>query len=191
MELELLRLSDAEDRRRPCDGRRRRVVSRRAPGHDVQRQWVPRHRRRLGLAGRAPGPHTRKPHPAHPLYPYRSRVGDHPSAPGVACRDHLGAPGSWRCLAGGDPRRGRAAGLGLAGVAHAGSDCCIDGLAAARRAHGRAERFNTDQGAPFTRAAFTGALQDAGSAIRRDGRGRALDHGFGERLWRRVTYEDL
>ncbi len=71
------------------------------------------------------------------------------------------------------------------------SGCCIDGLAAARRAHGRAERFNTDQDAPFTRAAFTGALQDAGSAIRRDGRGRALDHGFSERLWRRVTYEDL
>ena len=40
-------------------------------------------------------------------------------------------------------------------------------------------------------AAFTGVLKAHGMAISMDGRGRALDHIFVERLWRSVKYEDL
>lgn len=54
---------------------------------------------------------------------------------------------------------------------------------------GRPEIFNTDQGAPFTSLAFTGRLQEAGIHISRDGRGRALDKLFVERLWRSLKYE--
>lgn len=50
--------------------------------------------------------------------------------------------------------------------------------------HGKPEIFNTDQGSEFTSAAFTGVLQREEIAIRRDGRGRALDNIFVERLWR-------
>ena len=66
-------------------------------------------------------------------------------------------------------------------------DCLEDAL----RAHGRPEVFNTDQGSQFTSAAFTGVLLRAGIAISMDGRGRALDNIFVERLWRSVKYEDV
>lgn len=51
--------------------------------------------------------------------------------------------------------------------------------------------FNTDQGAQFTSMAFTGRLLDAQVRISMDGRGRALDNIFVERLWRSVKYEDI
>jgi putative transposase len=51
--------------------------------------------------------------------------------------------------------------------------------------------FNTDQGVQFTAAAFTGRLELAGVAVSMDGRGRALDNVFVERLWRSVKYEDI
>ena len=56
---------------------------------------------------------------------------------------------------------------------------------------GRPEIFNTDQGAQFTSAAFTSRLQTAGVAISMDGRGRALDNVYIERLWRTVKYENI
>ena len=68
---------------------------------------------------------------------------------------------------------------------------CVEALG---RALGRGRVpgvFNTDQGSQFTSAAFTGALQDAGVAISMDGRGRAFDNIFIERLWRSVKYEDV
>jgi putative transposase len=51
------------------------------------------------------------------------------------------------------------------------------------------EIFNTDQGSQFTSDAFTGVLIKAGVKISMDGRGRALDNIFVERLWRSVKYE--
>ena len=51
--------------------------------------------------------------------------------------------------------------------------------------------FNTDQGVQFTAEAFTGRLLSAGVAVSMDGRGRALDNVFVERLWRTVKYEDI
>jgi putative transposase len=56
---------------------------------------------------------------------------------------------------------------------------------------GRPEVFNTDQGVQFTAAAFTGRLEAAEVAVSMDGRGRALDNVFVERLWRSVKYEDI
>jgi putative transposase len=51
--------------------------------------------------------------------------------------------------------------------------------------------FNTDQGSQFTSTAFTSRLEERGIAISMDGRGRALDNAFIERLWRTVKYEDV
>lgn len=56
---------------------------------------------------------------------------------------------------------------------------------------GRPEIFNSDQGAQFTSQAFTGRLEEAGIRISWDGRGRALDNIFVERLWRSVKYEEV
>lgn len=51
------------------------------------------------------------------------------------------------------------------------------------------EIFNTDQGAQFTSADFTGALRQRQILISMDGRGRWMDNVFIERLWRSVKYE--
>jgi putative transposase len=56
---------------------------------------------------------------------------------------------------------------------------------------GQPEIFNTDQGVQFTSVAFTGCLETRGIAISMDGRGRALDNVFVERLWRTVKYEEV
>lgn len=53
------------------------------------------------------------------------------------------------------------------------------------------EIFNSDQGSQFTSAEFTRRLEDARVLISMDGRGRALDNIFTERLWRTVKYEEV
>jgi putative transposase len=67
---------------------------------------------------------------------------------------------------------------------------CLEMLEEALRG-GKPEVFNTDQGVQFTAEAFTGRLLAAGVAVSMDGRGRALDNVFVERLWRTVKYEDI
>ena len=47
---------------------------------------------------------------------------------------------------------------------------------------GRPEIFNTDLGSQFTAQEYTSRLEEAGIAVSRDGRGRALDNVFAERL---------
>jgi putative transposase len=51
--------------------------------------------------------------------------------------------------------------------------------------------FNTDQGSQYTSLAFTSRLEAEGIAISQDGKGRALDNIFVERLWRTVKYENV
>lgn len=67
---------------------------------------------------------------------------------------------------------------------------CLEALEEAL-GHARPEIFNTDQGSQFTASSFTGRLEAAGVAISMDGRGRALDNVFVERLWRSVKYEEV
>jgi putative transposase len=67
---------------------------------------------------------------------------------------------------------------------------CLEALEAAL-AQGRPEIFNTDQGSQFTAREYTSRLEEAGVAVSHDGRGRALDNVFVERLWRSVKYEDI
>jgi putative transposase len=55
----------------------------------------------------------------------------------------------------------------------------------------RPEIFNSDQGSQFTARTFTSTLEAAGVAISMDGRGRAIDNVFIERLWRSVKYEEV
>lgn len=69
-------------------------------------------------------------------------------------------------------------------------DFCITALERALR-YGRPEIFNTDQGSQFTSLAFTGILDKAGVRISMDGKGRAFDNIFVERLWRTVKYEEV
>lgn len=69
-------------------------------------------------------------------------------------------------------------------------DFCVECLKDALQ-YGSPEIFNTDQGCQFTSEAFTGVLRNKGIAISMDGRGRAIDNIFVERLWRTVKYQNV
>jgi len=68
---------------------------------------------------------------------------------------------------------------------------CVECLEEALRQYPAPEIFNSDQGVQFTAEAFTGVLMREGVTISMDGRGRAFDNIFVERLWRTVKYEDI
>lgn len=67
---------------------------------------------------------------------------------------------------------------------------CLEALDEAL-SRSKPEIFNSDQGSQFTATAFTSRLEACGVAISMDGRGRAIDNVFIERLWRSVKYEEV
>jgi putative transposase len=192
LELLLLGLIDEEYTRHPFYGSRRMVVSLREQGHAVNRKRVQRLMRILGLAGMAPGPATSTPHPEHQVYPYLLR-GVAITRPNQVWSTDITyirlAHGFAYLVAIIDWYARRVLAWRLSNTLEAGF--CVDCLEDALRVHGRPAVFNTDQGSQFTSAAFTRVLLDAGIAISMDGRGRALDNIFVERLWRTVKYEDV
>ena len=68
---------------------------------------------------------------------------------------------------------------------------CLQALASALRVAPAPHIFNSDQGSQFTSLIFEQALLAAGCRISRDGRGRATDNAFIERLWRTVKWEHI
>lgn len=70
-------------------------------------------------------------------------------------------------------------------------DFCLEAVVDAFEKYGVCEIFNTDQGSQFTSDEFTQKVIKAGSQMSMDGKGRALDNVFVERLWRTIKYEYL
>jgi len=191
-DLQVCRLIDEEYTRRPFYGSRRMVLFLRDCGLTVNRKRVQRLMAAMGLAGMAPGPNTSKKHPQHKVYPYLLR-GIQVIRPNQVWSTDITyvrlARGfaylaaiidwysrkvlSWRISNSMD------------------STFCVDCLQDALATHGKPEIFNSDQGVQFTSTAFTDILKREDIKISMDGRGRALDNIFVERLWRNVKYEDV
>lgn len=191
-ELLVKRLIDEEYTRRPFYGSRRMVVFLKTAGHIVNRKRVQSLMREMGLAGMAPGPNTSRPHPEHKVYPYLLR-----GVP-VVRPNHVWSTdityirlerGFAYLVAIMDWYSRRVLSWRISNSMEA--VFCVDCLEDALRAHGKPEIFNSDQGSQFTSDAFTGMLEKEGIAISMDGRGRAFDNIFVERLWRSVKYEDV
>jgi len=68
---------------------------------------------------------------------------------------------------------------------------CLEAFEEAIASYGRPEIFNTDQGVQFTSEEFVNAVLGKSIRFSMDGRGRALDNVFVERLWRSVKYEEV
>jgi len=71
------------------------------------------------------------------------------------------------------------------------ADFCVEVLKEAIRKHGKPEIFNTDQGVQFTCLEFIEILEKNEIRLSMDGKGRAIDNVFVERLWRSVKYENV
>lgn len=191
-ELTLLGLIDAEYTRHPFFGSRRMTVYLRGMGYRINRKRICRLMGILGLAGMAPGPNTSRPHPQRRIYPYllRGVVVTRPNQVWSADISYVRLThGFVYLVAVMDWYSRKVLAWQLSNTLD--SEFCVDCLEQALRAYGVPEIFNTDQGCQFTSEAFTGVLQAHGIAISMDGRGRALDNIFVERLWRSVKYEDV
>jgi len=176
----------------PFYGTRRMVVALGQRGHHVNRKRVQRLMRGMGLAGMAPGPNTSQPHPGHKVYPYLLRGVSVTRPNQVWSTDitYLRLPrGFVYLVAIIDWYSRKVLSWRLSNTMDAAF--CVDALEEALRLYGTPEVFNSDQGSQFTSEAFTGRLKAHGVTISMDGRGRAFDNIFVERLWRTVKYEDV
>lgn len=190
--LHLMRLIDEQYTQTPFYGwPRMTVYLREDQGWRVNHKRVQRLMQRMGLQAIYPKPRTTVPGTAHRIYPYllRGMTIDHPNQ--VWSADITYVPmvqGFMYLVVILDWFSRYVLAWHLSNTLD--GQFCLDTLQTAL-AHGQPEIFNTDQGVQFTATPFTQTLEQAGIRISMDGRGRALDNIFVERLWRTVKYEHV
>ena len=190
-DLRLMRLIDEQYLRTPFYGSRRMAAHLAVRGEPVNRKRVQRLMRIMGLEAIYPRRRTSVPAGEHRIYPYllRNLAIERPDQ--VWSADITYVPlrrGFMYLVAVLDWHSRYVLSWELSNTLDSGF--CVAALEAALEGQ-RPEIFNTDQGTQFTSQAFTGVLEAAGIAISMDGRGRALDNVFIERLWRTVKYEHI
>jgi putative transposase len=164
----------------------------RALGWIVNEKRVARLMHVMGLQAIVPGPHTSKPHPQNPVYPYLLRDLEVVQPDQVWGADITYIPmrsGFLYLVAIMDWLSRYVLAWELSNSLE--TDFCLRALEQAFRIGRRPDIFNTDQGAQFTSREFTSRLLSQGVRISMDGRGRAMDNVFVERLWRTVKYEEV
>ena len=189
--VELMRRLDEEYTAHPFYGSRRMTAVLRRAGYVVNRKRVLRLMRQMGLAAIYPKPALSHPDSDHRLYPYLLR-GVTVTGPDRGWSTdityirlsrgfvYLAAILDWYSR--------KVLAWRLSNTLE--TRFCLDCLDEALR-RGQPLIFNSDQGAQFTSTVFTGRLVQAGIRISMDGRGRAHDNIFVERLWRSVKYEEV
>lgn len=188
----LMRLIDEQHLKTPFWGSRNMTVFLSKRTHKaINRKKTQRLMRKMGIEGMAPGPSTSRRHPRHKVYPYllRDVLVERPNQ--VWCSDITYIPlrrGFLYLVAIMDWYSRHVISWRLSNSLDV--DFCLEALDEAFD-HGTPEVFNTDQGAQFTSRPFTDRLLSRSIEISMDGRGRALDNVFIERLWRSVKYEDI
>ena len=189
--LELMREIDAVYMDEPSYGSRTIAAMLQSSGWLVNRKRVQRLMRRMDIAGVTPKRQLSKPAPGHRVFPYLLRnvpilrpdqvwSTDITYVPVRSGFVYLTAVIDWysRYV------------LSWRLSNRLESTFCLDALDVALQG-GKPEIFNTDQGSQFTSAAFVNRLLDRAVAVSMDGRGRALDNVFIERLWRTVKYQEI
>lgn len=189
--LRLMRQIDEEYLRHPFKGSRQMTAWLNLQDERVNRKRVRRLMRLMGLEAVYPKPRTTKRNDAHRIYPYLLRDLE------ILRPDHV-----WSSDITYIPLRGGY--LYLAAILNWHSRCvlswrlsntldvgfCLEALEEALT-RSQPEIFNSDQGVQFTSEEFTSRLLSSAVRISMDGKGRALDNVFVERLWRTVKYEEV
>jgi len=189
--LALMRRIDEQYLRTPFFGSRRMAEvlgTRRRP---LNRKHVQRLMRIMDLVAIYPRPCTTRRDPSHKIYPYllRNLKIERPDQVWSCDITYVPMPTGFMYLAAVIDWYSRyVLSWRLSNTLDSGF--CVEALEAACRRK-RPEIFNTDQGVQFTSRAFTSRLESWGVAISMDGRGRALDNVFIERLWWSVKYESI
>jgi putative transposase len=176
----------------PFYGSRKIAQELKKEGCSINRKHVQRIMRFLGLASNQPGPNTSKPHPEHIKFPYLLKNLSLSSPLEVWSTDitYIRLPNGFVYLVAVIDWFSRIV------LSHRLSNSletsfCLDAFEEAIKCHGRPKIFNTDQGVQFTSQEFVNAVLEKNILFSMDGRGRALDNVFVERLWRSVKYENV
>lgn len=189
--LRFMRLLDEQYTQTPFYGSRRMTEWLREQGHEVNRKRVTRLMERMGLEAVYPKPSLSQPGEGHRIYPYLLegvpilRVNQVWSTDITYIRM---AQGFLYLVAVMDWFSRFVLSWSLSLTMELGF--CVEALKRALR-RGRPEVFNSDQGSQFTSEKLTGELEGRKIAISMDGRRRALDNIFIERLWRSLKYEEV
>ena len=192
LNLELMRLIDAQFLETPWYGSRQMSRHLRHEGYVVGRKRIRRLMAKMGLAPIYQRPRTTVPNPEHRVFPYllRDLVIDRPNQ--VWCADITYLPmrrGFLYLVAVMDWATRKVLAWRVSNTMEV--EFCLEVVEEAMARFGRPEIFNTDQGSQFTSNCFIQTLKDKQITISMDGKGRALDNIFIERLWRSVKYENI
>lgn len=175
----------------PFYGSRRITACLRREGQLVNRKQVQRHMREMGIEGIAPKPNLSLAKPGHQVFPYllKGLRIDKPNQVWGIDITYIRLLANWMYLVAIIDWHSRY-------VVSWELDDRLEVdfvLLAVERALSQAqpEIFNSDQGSQFTSQAYISLVAGAGVRISMDGKGRAFDNIFTERLWRTVKYEDV
>ncbi len=189
--LELMRLIDEQYMKTPFYGYPRMTVFLQNAGYPVNQKRVARLMRLMDLQALGPKPRTTIANPDHKVYPYllRDLIVERPNQVWSTDITYVPMQRGFMYLAAVIDWYSRYV---LAWQLSNTMDgrFCLDVLEQAL-AQGTPEIFNTDQGSQFTALAFSARLEKSGIRVSMDGKGRALDNIFIERLWRSVKYEHI
>jgi len=190
--LKFMRLIDEEYTLHPFYGSRKIRDYLHRQGYKINRKRVQRLMQKMGIQSIAPKPNTSKPHPEHKIYPYLLRGMNIVYSDQVWCSDitYIPLPGGFVYLTAVMDWASRYV-LSWEVSVTMDDTFCVSALESALRNYGCPAIFNTDQGSQFTSNEFTKTLKDAKVRISMDGKGRAMDNIFIERLWRSVKYEEI
>lgn len=191
LNLELMRLMDEHYLYHPEKGAKRmHVWLTRDKGYRVSRNRIERlYYKVMGLRAVLPGRHTSKRIGQHKTYPYLLRNLDVTRPNQVWATDITYIPmkkGYMYLMAIIDLHSRFTVHWSVSNSMDA--EWCARTLEEAIDIHGRPEVINTDQGSQFTSEEFTAAVLGREIKLSMDGKGRATDNAFIERLWRSVKY---
>jgi putative transposase len=177
---------------RPYYGSRQMMLSLRRKGYEVNRKRIQRLMRLMAIEAIYPKPRTSIAHPSHKVFPYLLKDMPVLRPNQVWCADITYIPmelGFLYLVVILDWFSRYVLAWELSNSLEA--EFCITALERALRRHGCPNIFNTDQGAQFTSNDFVSLLLGKKIQVSMDGRGRAFDNIFIERLWRTVKYEEV
>lgn len=186
-----MRLLDEQYTRTPFYGVRRMTAWLQSQGYGVNHKRVARLMHTMGLETLYTKPRTSQPQPGHRVYPYLLRGVPITRVNQVWSTDitYIRLQGGFVYVVAILDWFSRYVLSWVVSITMDGR-FCLDALEQALW-RAKPEVFNSDQGAQFTSMDFTSRLEVAGIRISMDGRGRALDNVFVERLWRTVKYEEV
>lgn len=187
--LQLMRLLDEEYTMHPFYGVLRMTEALKRKGHIVNSKRIRRLLRRMGIEAIYPKPHLSQRANDHKIYPYllRDLLIDRSDQVWAADITYIRLKHGFIYLVAIMDWFSRYV-LSYDFSTTLDSDFCVNALRVSSTVR-KPGIFNTDQGSQFTSHAFTNELKEMGIQISMDGRGRALDNIFIERLWRSVKYE--